>query len=64
MLALDLGIDLDALGGIIDDSMPWLEAWLAVLAIILVASVAILIITAIRQRRSPVSGFINGSRRR
>lgn len=63
LLALGLDIDFDLLADFVDESTPWLEAWVALLIAILLCAVVALTISAVRQHWSPVEQFINENRR-
>lgn len=56
-LALTLFPEVDGLDGLIEESMPWLGAWLFLLAIILVVMVIGSLIQRFR-RRSPVEKLL------
>lgn len=61
-LRLSLDIDFDALADMVDDSLPWVEAWLAILSLVLAATVVIAASNWMRARRSPVARLVRRRR--
>jgi len=57
-LALTLFPEVDGLDGLIEESMPWLGAWLFLLMMILVLTVIGGAIVRYRERHSPVEKLL------
>lgn len=59
---MPLAIDLDLLDAIVEESMPWLQAWAMLLSLLIAAFVLRAARDFMRRRRSPVARFIRRAR--
>jgi hypothetical protein len=62
MPALPLDIDLDLLADIVDESLPWLQAWIAILALTLAFVVLVATYELVRRRNDPVARMLRRRR--
>ncbi|MET4341986.1 hypothetical protein [Bradyrhizobium sp. RT9a] len=62
MGALPLDVDLDLLADVVDESLPWFEAWAALLALMLGLVVLAAARDYVRRRNDPVARIMRRRR--
>lgn len=60
--ALPLDIDLDLLADLVDESLPWFEAWAALLSLTLGVAILAVAREAMRLRNDPVARIMRRRR--